>query len=260
MAGTLITCAIILGVIMFFMIIGAIKQINQYQAGIVFTQGRYTKTLGPGWHIIIPIFQHIRIVDLRIMTVEVEGQDTMTKDNVSVHINAVIYYKITDPAKAVIDIQDVDWAVNQLAQTTMRNIVGSFLLDDVLSKRKEISDRIEGVVEHTTTQWGVHIQIVDLKDVKLPEGLKRTMAKVAEADRERRANILMSEGEVVAAGNLAKAADTMQHHPGALHIRTLNSINDISSDQSNTIVFMVPMELLRAMEGFTQKVKNDTKS
>ena len=235
------------------MIVGAIKQINQYQAGIVFTMGRFTKTLTPGWHVIIPVFQHVRIVDLRIMTVEVEGQDTMTKDNVSVHINAVIYYKVVDPAKAVIEIQDVDWAVNQLAQTTMRNIVGSFILDDVLTKRQDISEQIEKIVEHTTTQWGVHIQNVDLKDVQLPEGLKRTMAKVAEADRERRANILMSEGEVVAAGNLAKAADTMQDHPGALHIRTLNSINDISSDQSNTVVFMVPMEVLKALEGFARK-------
>lgn len=253
MVGTLITCAIILGFIMLFMIIGSIKQINQYQAGIVFTQGRFTKTLGPGWHIIVPIFQHIRVVDLRLMTVEVEGQDTMTKDNVSVHITAVIYYKIVDPAKAVIEVQDVDWAVNQLAQTTMRNVVGSFLLDDVLSKRQDISDQIEKVVEHTTNGWGVHIQIVDLKDVMLPEGLKRTMAKVAEADRERRANILMSEGEVVAAGNLAKAAETMAGHPGALHIRTLNSINDISSDQSNTVVFMLPMEMLKALEGFAKK-------
>jgi len=253
MEGVLIACGIIFGVIILFMLVGAVKQINQYQAGIVFTQGRYSRTLGPGWHIIVPIFQHMRIVDLRIMTVEVEGQDTMTKDNVSVHINAVIYYKVVDPAKAVIEIQDVDWAVNQLAQTTMRNVVGSFILDDVLSKRQDISDKIETIVEHTTAQWGVHIQMVDLKDVQLPEGLKRTMAKVAEADRERRANILMSEGEVVAAGNLAKAADTMSGHPGALHIRTLNSINDISSDASNTVVFMVPMEALKALEGFAKK-------
>lgn len=256
MAGVLVTCLGVGGFILLILILSAIRQINQYQAGVLFIMGRFKKVLGPGWHVIIPIFQSLKTVDMRIMTVEVEGQDTMTKDNVSVHINAVIYYKVVDPAKAIIEVQDVDWAVNQLAQTAMRNVVGATMLDDVLGNRTEVSEKIEANVEHTTTKWGVHIETVDVKDVALPEGLKRTMAKVAEADRERRANILMSEGEAIAAENLAKAADSMADHPGALHIRTLNSLNDISSDQSNTIVFAVPLEVMRAIEGIGTHFKN----
>lgn len=259
MESFLLSCLGIGGFIFIILLFSTIKQINQYQAGVLFRMGKFSKVLKPGWHVILPIFFQIKMVDLRLMTVEVEGQDTMTKDNVSVHINAVIYYKVVDPAKAVIEIQDVDWAVNQLAQTTMRNVVGSFILDEVLSQRDQISKQIEKIVEHTTTKWGVHIETVDLKDVQLPEGLKRTMAKVAEADRERRANILKSEGEAVAAKNLAKAAEIMNKSPGALHIRTLNSMNDISSDQSNTIVFAVPFEVLRAIDGMSDYFKSKSK-
>lgn len=251
----LIFCPIALGVLFLITIFSFVRQINQYQRAVLFTFGKFSKVLSPGWHIVLPIFQHIKIVDIRLMAVEVEGQETMTKDNVSVHINAVIYYKVIDPAKAVIEVQNVDWAVSQLAQTTMRNVVGSFLLDEVLSQRKMISEQIEKIVEHTSSKWGVHIETVDIKDVQLPEGLKRTMAKVAEADREKRAAIIVSEGEAIASSNLAKAASILAKAPGALHLRTLTSINDISSDESNTVVFMIPVEVLKAFEGISNLMR-----
>ena len=260
MDALIFLCLGIPGFIIFMMIFGSIKQINQYQKGVLFTFGKFSKVLEPGWHIILPVVQRVKVVDLRIMAVEVEGQDAMTQDNVSVHINAVVYYQVVDPAKAIIKVQDVDWAVNQFAQTAMRNVVGSTSLDGVLSNRKVVSSEIEKLVEHATDKWGVHIDTVELKDVKLPDGLKRTMAKVAEADRERRANILKSEGEVIAAKNLAEAAELMAGKPGAMHLRTLNSINDISSDQSNTVVFALPIEILRAIDGFGSMMRGKKKA
>lgn len=238
-----------LGFVFFFIIVflfSNIKQINQYQAGVLFTQGKFTSVLGPGWHFIIPIFQKINIIDMRIKAVEVEGQETMTRDNVSVHVNAVIYYKVNDAAKAVIEVQNVDWAIGQLAQTTMRNTIGEASLDEVLAQRHKLSKRIEENVDKVTETWGVVIDNVELKDIVLPESLKRTMAKVAEAERERAASILKAEGEVVAAGNISKAGRIMAESPGAMHLRTLNTLNDISSDESNTIVIALPVEVLQA--------------
>ena len=250
-------------VVFFFLLIVAfsnIKQVNQYESGVLFTLGKFSKILKPGWHVIIPIFQNMQRVDLRIKAHEVEGQETMTKDNVSVHVNAVIYYKVNNAAKAIIEVEQIDWAVSQLAQTTMRNVIGEATLDEVLAHRDKLSRRIEEIVDHTTEKWGVAIETVELKDIVLPKNLKRTMAKVAEAERERNANILKAEGEVIAANSLSKAAQIMGEKPGALHLRTLNSINDISSDQSNTVVFAVPLEILRAIEGFgnyMSKKKNE---
>ena len=191
----------------------------------------------------------MRKVDMRVKAVDVPDQEAITKDNVSAKINAVIYYRVISADKAILEVENLFVAVSQLAQTTMRNVVGEVTLDELLSKREQISARIQEIVDEKTDAWGVDVQSVELKDINLPEGMKRTMAKQAEAERERRATIISSEGEVIAAENLAKAAQTMGNTPGALHLRTLNSINDISSDESNTIVFAVPMEVLRAFEG-----------
>ena len=248
-------CLSVLLFFVLFILIANVKQVNQFQAGVLFTLGKFTRVLKPGWHIVVPVFQNMQIVDLRIKAHEVEGQETMTKDNVSVHVNAVIYYKVNDAAKSVIEVEQIDWAVSQLAQTTMRNVIGEVTLDEVLAHRDKLSKRIEEIVDHTTEKWGVAIETVELKDIVLPKNLKRTMAKVAEAERERAANILKAEGEVIAARSLAKAAELIAEKPGALHLRTLNSINDISSDQSNTVVFAVPFEILRAIEGFGNYMK-----
>lgn len=228
----------------------SLRQINQFERGVKFTMGRYTSMINPGWRIVLPIFQSMTKVDLRLKAVEVPPQDAITKDNVSAKITAVIYYKIIDAQKSVIEVEHVHWAVLQLAQTTMRNVVGEVTLDELLSQRQQISTRIEQLVEAATGGWGVEVTAVELKDINLPPDMVRTIAKQAEAERERRAVIINSEGEVAAAENLSKAAAMLSAAPGALHLRTLNSINDISSDQSNTVVFAVPLEVLKAIEGF----------
>lgn len=228
----------------------SLRQINQFERGVKFTMGRYTSMINPGWRIVLPIFQSMTKVDLRLKAVEVPPQDAITKDNVSAKITAVIYYKIIDAQKSVIEVEHVHWAVLQLAQTTMRNVVGEVTLDELLSQRQQISTRIEQLVEAATGGWGVEVTAVELKDINLPPDMVRTIAKQAEAERERRAVIINSEGEVAAAENLSKAAAMLSAAPGALHLRTLNSINDISSDASNTVVFAVPLEVLKAIEGF----------
>ncbi|HMR55367.1 MAG TPA: SPFH domain-containing protein, partial [Candidatus Doudnabacteria bacterium] len=183
----------------------------------------------------------------------VPNQEAITKDNISVSVNAVIYYRVDSAEKAVIEVENFFYAVSQLAQTTMRNVVGEVTLDELLSSRVETAEKIRAIVDEATDQWGVIVKSVELKDVLLPEDLKRVIGKQAEAERERRAVIIKSEGEVSAANNLANAAKTLAEADGALHLRTLNAINDISSDQSNTIVFAVPLEILRAFERMGKK-------
>lgn len=241
--------AVILGVVAVIVVLASIRQIDEYEKGIKFTRGKYSKTLGSGWHIIWPIFQSLRKIDVRTKVIDVPEQDTITKDNISIKINAVIYYNIFDAKKAVLSVQRYDYAVSQLAQTTMRNIVGSVTLDELLTERDSISSNICSIVDKATDAWGVKIENVELKDVALPEEMKRVMAKVAEAEREKAAVITKASGELEASKNLAEAATNLSSAPGALHLRTLSTINDVSSDQSNTIIFALPIEVLRAFEG-----------
>ena len=230
-----------------------IRQIDQYERGILFTLGRYSRTLQPGWRVVIPVFQSMRKVDIRVKAVDVPDQEAMTKDNVSCRINAVIYYKVKDAAKAVIEVENFRHATAQLAQTTMRNVVGEVPLDDLLGKRDAVSKKIKEIVDAATDPWGIDVNNVELKDIGLNDEMKRVMGKEAEAERERRAVIIKAEGEVAAAENMAKAANMLSSAPGALHLRTLQSVNDLSSDQSNTTIWMLPVEALRALEKIADK-------
>ncbi len=230
------------------LILSFLREVKQYERGVVLTMGRYTGMRNPGWSVVIPIFQKMEKVDLRVKAVDVPDQKVITRDNVSATINAVIYYKVSDASKAVLAVENFQYAIMQLAQTTMRNIVGSADLDEVLAERDKLSTRIQEIVDRETEQWGIKVVNVELKDFSLPEDMERTIAKQAEAERERRAVIIKAEGEVTAAENMAKAARTLSSAPGALHLRTLQSLNDLSSDQSNTVVFATPIEVLRAVE------------
>ncbi|OGG73097.1 hypothetical protein A3A38_00470 [Candidatus Kaiserbacteria bacterium RIFCSPLOWO2_01_FULL_53_17] len=230
-----------------------IRQVNQYEKGVFFTIGKFTGISEPGWRVVIPIFQSLKKVDMRVKAVEVPEQKAITKDNIAVGVTAVIYYKVVDAGKAILEVEDFIYAMSQLAQTTMRNAVGEVELDDLLSQRDKISERISQVVDEASELWGIKVSNVELKDISLPENMERTIAKQAEAEREKRAVIIKAEGEVMAAENMAKAASMLASAPGALHLRTLQSINDISSDQSNTVVFAVPLEVLRALEKLTGK-------
>lgn len=247
MGGVLIS-----GFFMFFMlpvfvlVVASIKQINQYEKGLKFTLGKFTGTLDPGWKIVIPIFQSYEKVDMRMKAVDVPDQDAITRDNISVGVNAVIYYKVVSAEKAILEVENFFFAVSQLAQTTMRNVVGEVTLDELLANRDDIANKIREIVDKATDVWGIEIQSVELKDVNLPEEMKRVIGKQAEAEREKRSVIIKAEGEVIASDNLAKAANTLSSTPGALHLRTLNTLNDLSSDQSNTVIFAIPLEVLRA--------------
>lgn len=246
---------IVIIVIAVVFLLSSIKQIDQYERGIKFTKGKFTKIMEPGWNFVFPIFQHYVKVDIRTKAVDVPEQDAITKDNVSVKINAVIYYKVFDAAKAVIEVQDFYYAVGQLAQTTMRNLVGQVSLDELLSQRDKISGSMEEVIDKATDPWGVKVENVELKDISLSEQMKRVIARVAEAEREKEAVITKSKGEAEAAANLAKAAEMLSSSPGALHLRTLETINDVSSDQSNTILFAMPVEVLKAFEAVGNKLE-----
>ncbi|RJQ35097.1 slipin family protein [Candidatus Parcubacteria bacterium] len=230
-----------------------LRQINQYERGVMFLMGKFTGIKEPGWRIVIPIFQQMRKVDMRVKAVDVPEQKAITKDNIAVGVNAVIYYKVSDAAKAVLEVENFIYAMSQLAQTTMRNAVGEVELDELLAQRDKISERIRGVVDEASDPWGIKVSNVELKDIALPADMERTIAKQAEAEREKRAVIIKAEGEAISAENMAKAANILASAPGALHLRTLQSINDISSDDSNTIVFAVPLEVLRALDKLSGK-------
>ncbi len=237
-------------IVVLFILLISIKQINQYQRGVRFTIGKFTGIMEPGWRLVIPIFQSYQKVDMRVKAVDVPDQNAITRDNVSVAVNAVIYYRVSSAEKAIIEVENFYYAVSQYAQTTMRNMVGEVTLDELLAGREKIADRIREIVDKETDAWGLKVNNVELKDIKLPENMERTIAKQAEAEREKRAVIITSEGELAAAENMAQAARILSSADGALHLRTLQAMNDISSDQSNTVVFTLPMELLKAFDGF----------
>ncbi|MDA1209255.1 MAG: slipin family protein [bacterium] len=236
-----------------FILPAFIRQVNQYERGIVLTTGKFTGIRGPGWKIIIPVFQKMIKVDIRVKAVDVPDQEAITKDNIPIRINAVLYFRVIDAAKSILEVENYFYAVSQLAQTTMRNAVGEVTLDDLLAQKKEVSGKIKHTVDSASDPWGIDVQSVELKDIVLPETLKRTIAKVAEAQREKQAVIINSEGEVAAASNMANAAQTLSKQPGALHLRTLQSINDLSSDQSNTTIWMLPIEVLKALDSMSAK-------
>ena len=229
-------------------ILGSIRQINQYERGVKLRFGKFIKIVDPGWRLVFPVIETLKKVDIRIKAADVPYQDTITKDNISCKINAVIYYRIADAGRAYLEVENVINAVSQLAQTTMRNICGELTLDELLSSREEAANRIKNVIAAHTGAWGVEVGSVELKDISLPEDMVRTIAKQAEAEREKRAVIINSEGELKAATNLAEAASILSASNGALHLRTLHTISDVSSDKSNTVIFMMPLEVLRAFE------------
>lgn len=239
--------------VVLILLLASVRQINQYQRGVRFTLGKFTSVMEPGWRIVWPIVQSYQKVDIRIKAVDVPDQNAITRDNVSVRVNAVIYYKVLEAEKAIIEVEDFQYAISQYAQTTMRNIVGEVTLDELLSSRDKIADRIREIVDKETDAWGLKVNNVELKDVSLPPEMERTIGKQAEAEREKRAVIITSEGELAASENLSKAAQMLSSTPGALHLRTLQSVNDMSSDQSNTVVYMIPVEALKALEGFAKK-------
>lgn len=251
MKGVLMLYIII--IIVVFILLASIKQIDEYERGVKFSFGKYSKTLNPGWKIVLPIIQSFKKVDIRTKVVDVPEQDAITRDNVSIRINAVVYYKIFDASMAILNVENFYYAVSQLAQTTMRNAVGEVSLDELLSEREKISKKICEIIDEATDPWGIKVENVELKDVSLPEEMKRVIARVAEAEREKQAVITKSIGEVEASNNLAIAAQKLNENPVAVHLRTLETINDLSSDQSNTVIFALPIDVLKSFDTYNKK-------
>ncbi|XMB73121.1 slipin family protein [Mycoplasmatota bacterium WC30] len=222
--------------------------IREYESGVKFRFGKYIKKLEPGLRLVIPIVHEIIKIDLRTITQDVPQQRCITKDNVTITINAVVYYRVNDAEKAVLEVKNAFNAVTQLAQTTLRNSIGGVKLDELLSHLKVISKEIKDIVDLETDPWGIKVEKVEIKDIKIPDDMERIIARVAEAEREKNAIIVKSIGEVEAAVKLAEAADIIAKSPGSMHLRTLATLNDLSSDKSNTIVFAIPIEILKSFE------------
>ncbi len=222
----------------------SIKILPEYKRGVLFTLGRYSGIVGPGVVTIIPFVQKLRVVDLRIFTIDIPPQEVITKDNVSVQVNGVVFYRVVDPAKAVLKINDYVRATAALAQTVLRDVIGGVTLDELLENREVIADEIRKIVDEKTDEWGIDITEIRLQDITLPEGMKRAMAVQAEAERERRAIIIKSEGEKVAAQNYKEASEILASSPASLTLRVLQTLNDISKDPSQKFVLVVPIELL----------------
>ncbi len=248
--------------ILIFIVLPGLRVVQQYQEGVVFRLGKIRTTKGPGLSIIIPYIESMKKVDLRTVTLPIPPQQIITKDNVSVDVSAVAYYKIVDSTKSIVAIADVMNAINQIAQTSMRNIVGKFQLDEILSERESINNEITKVLDTHTEEWGVIVSIVEIKDIQLPEGMQRAMAKQAEAEREKRAKIIAAEGEFLSSQKLADTADIMAAHPIALQLRNLQTMAEISVEKNSTIIFPAQfMSTITDIQKFiAAEAKADTKS
>lgn len=245
MAG-FITFLVIVGVVI---LISGIRIVNQYERGIILTLGKYTGTRQPGLNIIIPIIQQMTKVDVRSTPVDVPKQEVITKDNVTIGIDAVVYFRAVDPAKAVLETTHYAYATSQYAQAALRDVVGNVELDELLGKREEISAQIKKIVDAETDKWGIDVENVKLQNIELPQDMKRAMAKQAEAERERRANVINADGEKMAAATLAEAAALLAGTPGAINLRTLNTLERISTEPSQKTMFIMPVEMIDALRG-----------
>lgn len=244
----------IIGVIV-LLLLSSLRVVKEYERGVIFFLGKLTGVRGPGLILVIPVLEKMTKVQLRTVTMNIPSQKIITKDNVSIDIAAVAYYKIVDPKKAVVSIENIYDAVNQISQTTVRNIVGQFMLDQVLSQTGEINTQIKNVIDAHTEPWGAEVTAVEIKDISLPENMQRAMAKEAEAERERRAKIVAAEGEMQAAQKLGEAADVMAAHPVALQLRTLQTMAEISVEKNSTIIF--PAQFMTTVQEAMKMISSD---
>ncbi|MBN1149731.1 slipin family protein [candidate division WOR-3 bacterium] len=235
----------------FFYILRGIRIIYQYERGVVFTFGKFSHVKDPGIRWIFPIIQNMRRVDIRIMTVDVPRQEVITKDNIPILANTVVYFKVENPVNAIIKIDNYVYAVRQFTQAALRDIVGNNELDFVLTERVQIAESIQKIVDTETAEWGVDIESIKIQEIELPAEMKRAMAKQAEAERERRAVIIASDGELKASENLRQAAETLSKNPAALHLRTLQTIRDIAADPSEKIVLYLPSDITETIKKIT---------
>jgi regulator of protease activity HflC (stomatin/prohibitin superfamily) len=241
---SLITPVAILVLVIFFLS-AAIRILNEYERGVIFRLGRVITAKGPGLIILIPVIDKIVKVSLRLVVMDVDPQDVITRDNVSVKVNAVIYFRVIDPTKAVVEVENYTYAMSQLAQTTLRSVCGQAELDELLSERDKINSELQEILDTHTDPWGIKVATVELKHIDLPQEMQRAMARQAEAERERRAKVINAEGEFQAANKLAKASEIIENHPTALQLRYLQTMNEMATESNSTTIFPIPIELFR---------------
>jgi regulator of protease activity HflC (stomatin/prohibitin superfamily) len=231
-------------IVLIFILSSAVKILMEYERGVIFRLGRYTRTGGPGLTLIIPMIEQLRRVQLRLVTMDVPPQDVITRDNVSVKVSAVVYFRVIKPEDAVINVEDFLYATSQLSQTTLRSVLGQADLDELLSAREKINGELQTILDRQTENWGIKVTNVEVKHVDLPQEMQRAMARQAEAERERRAKIINAEGEFQAAARLAEAAEIISVHPQALQLRFLQTLTEVASENNSTILFPIPIDLI----------------
>ncbi len=245
-------------IIVVVLVLLSLRVVKEYDRGVIFFLGKVTGVRGPGLIFLIPIFEQMTRVTLRTITMQIPSQKIITKDNVSIDIAAVAYYHIVDPQKSVVAIENINAAINQISQTTVRNVVGQFMLDQLLSQTLDINQKIKEVIDTHTEPWGAQVTAVEIKDITLPDNMQRAMAKEAEAERERRAKIVAAEGEFQAAQKLGEAADLIASHPVALQLRTLQTMSEISTEKNSTIIF--PAQFMTTVQEAIATIRSDSKS
>jgi len=242
-------------IILLFLLMSAIRILREYERGVVFRLGRLTGTRGPGLIFIIPLIDKVVRVHLRTIAMDIPPQDVITKDNVSVKVNAVLYFRVIDPAKAIVEVEDFLFATSQLAQTTLRSILGQAELDDLLSAREKINLQLQDIIDHHTDPWGIKVSLVEVKHIDLPQEMQRAMAKQAEAERERRAKIIHAKGEFQASEQLSSAAKVISENPMAMQLRFLQTLSEVASENNSTLVFPVPIDLFKPFIDAMEKKK-----
>lgn len=252
--GVLVVCCAVIGVPLVFIAFTGLRVVAEYERGVIFRLGRVVGARGPGLFFIIPWLERMQVVDLRTVTLDVPPQDCITRDNVTVRVNAVVYYRVLDPIKATVQIRNYNQATIQIAQTTLRSVVGQVELDELLSERERINNELQTIIDQETDPWGVKISIVEIKDVELPAQMQRVMARQAEADRERRAKIIHAEGELQAAVQLRQAAEHMAEEPMSLQLRYLQTLVEIAAENNSTIIFPLPIDLVEPLTSALDRV------
>lgn len=248
--------AIVILVIVFLIVISGLKILYEYERGVIFRLGRIVGVRGPGFIIVIPFLERMVRVSLRLVTMDVPPQDVITKDNVSVKVNAVVYFRVVEPNRAILQVENYLYATSQLAQTTLRSILGQVELDELLSEREKLNVKLQEVLDKQTDAWGIKVTMVEVKYVDLPQEMQRAMAKQAEAERERRAKVISAEGEFQAATKIAEASDILAVNPVSLQLRFLQTINDVSSEKASTIILPLPIDLLKAFAPKDEKTNS----
>ena len=246
-------------VVIIFFLSAAIRILNEYERGVIFRLGRVIQAKGPGLIILIPVIDKMVKVSMRLVAMDVDPQDVISRDNVSVKVNAVIYFRVIEPIKAVVEVEDYAYAMSQLAQTTLRSVCGQAELDELLSAREKINSQLQEILDTHTDPWGIKVTTVELKHIDLPQDMQRSMAKQAEAERERRAKIINADGEFQAATKLAEAAEIIREHPMALQLRYLQTMREMSAEQNTTTIFPFPLDLVKPFLDAMDKTKKEEK-